>query len=105
MFATLILDGSEPSPIPSTTLEEALMIQDSLLKMARTPGSPSHRRVLGAQALVPGFTGQILVAKVLCVDGAQAMAAAIAAGQPVIAIVGKPILPPAEAPLTPAGNA
>lgn len=105
MFATLVFDGSEPSPIPSATLEEALMIQESLLEMARTPGSPSYRRVLGTQALVPGFTGQILVAKVPCVDSAQAMAAAIAAGEPVIAIVGKPILAPAEAPLTPEGNA
>jgi hypothetical protein len=105
MFATLVLDGSNPSPILSTTLEEALMIQDSLLEMARTPGSPSHRRVLGAQALVPGFTGQILVAKVPCVDGPKALAAAIAAGMPIIAIVGKSILAPAEEPRTPMGNA
>lgn len=105
MFATLVLDGSELSPIPSTTLEEALMIQDSLLEMARTPGSPSHRRILGTQALMPGFTGQILVAKVPYVDGAKALAAAIAAGQPVIAVVGKPILAPADEPRTPAGTA
>jgi len=105
MFATLVLDGSNSSPILSTTLEEALMIQDSLLEMARTPGSPLHRRVLGVQALVPGFTGQILVAKVPCVDGPKALAAAIAAGMPIIVIVGKSILAPAEELRTPMGNA
>lgn len=105
MFATLILDGSEPKPIPSASLEEALMIQDSLLEMARRPGSPSHLRILGAQAIAPGFTGQILVAKVPNVDGPEALAAAIAAGHPIIAVVGKPILAAAEEPTPVAGRA
>jgi hypothetical protein len=105
MFATLVLDGSVPQPIPSASLEEALMIQDSLLEMARRPGSPSHQRVLGAQALVPGFTGQVLVVKVPNVDGPRALQAAIAAGTPVVAVVGKPILPAAEIPPPVAGHA
>jgi hypothetical protein len=105
MFATFVLDGSVPRPIPSASLEEALTIQASLLEMARRPGSPSHQRVLGAQAIAPGFTGQVLVAKVPNVDSPRALHAAIAAGHPVIAIVAKPILPPAETPTPVAGHA
>jgi hypothetical protein len=105
MFATFVLDGSTPRPIPSASLEEALMIQDSLLEMARRPGSPSYQRVLGLQALVPDFTGQVLVVRVPNVDSPQALRAAVSAGHPVIAVVGKPILPPAEIPTPVAGHA
>lgn len=105
MFATLIIDGSKPTPIPSASLEEALMIQDSLLEMARRPGSPSHMRILGAQAIAPDFTGHILVAKVPNVDSPEALAAAIAAGYPIIVVAGKPILAAAEEPTPVAGRA
>jgi hypothetical protein len=105
MFATFVLDGSTPRPIPSASLEEALMIQDSLLETARRPGSPSYQRILGLQAFAPDFTGQVLVVKVPNVDSPQALHAAIFAGHPVVPVVGKPILPPAEIPTPVAGHA
>lgn len=94
MFAIFLLNGSDPQLLlTSSSLEEALLLQDCLLEEMRRPGSPGYQRLLGLQSLFPQFTGYILVAKVPNVDSPQALIAALASGHPFIPITQHPILP------------